>query len=291
VENLTVTIGFDSYEELEKEITKRIRKMSDEKKTKTSHAARDATKASARHEATTRPNHCNSGNQIQSGPENRGKPAMMPEIVLIPGFPDYGATRDGRIFSKKRGQWRELRLHSKGKGGNYLKVKLYDSHGGYEQIAVHKLIASTFIGPEPEPQGADRPDRIVVNHKDFQTTKNEVSNLEWLTEKENIAHAVAGGRIGKPYLSEEERAESKRRTNLRGRIIAKAPSRVAERIAKRKPMRRGIEFSNHKLKEDDVRTIRSLWPSRSLRALARTFGISVHTAHRIVRGKKWRHVV
>lgn len=267
--------------------------MSDEQKTKTSHAARDVTKASARHEATTRQNHCNSGNQIQSGPENPGTPAMMPEIVLIPGFPDYGATSDGRIFSRKRGAgcWRELAARSKNKESKYLKIKIYDSPGHYITTGVHRLVALTFIGPPPDSTDGYR---MEVNHKDFQTTKNEVGNLEWLTQKQNIEHATAGGRWCK--LSEEERAQSAQRYKLRKRIIDHAPWRVAERIAKRKPrkpppVRRGTEHSNHKLNENDVRTIRSLWPARSLRVLARMFGISPQTAHRIVHGAKWRHVV
>ena len=50
------------------------------------------------------------------------------EPTPIPGFADYGATPDGRIFSQKLGgKWRKLALHTKGKGGDYLKVKLYTS--------------------------------------------------------------------------------------------------------------------------------------------------------------------
>ena len=47
---------------------------------------------------------------------------------------------------------------------------------------------------------------------------------------------------------------------------------------------------NHKLNDYEVRTIRGLWPSHSFRVLARMYGLSPAQVHRIVRGRKWRHV-
>jgi hypothetical protein len=60
--------------------------------------------------------------------------------------------------------------------GNYLR---YQSHG------VHRLVAEAFCG---RPPGSD-----VVNHKNGDPADNRASNLEWLTQQQNCAHAVATG--------------------------------------------------------------------------------------------------
>ena len=77
-----------------------------------------------------------------------------------------------------------------GKNGKPLKPSI--NHKGYEivnltidgkrvGIAVHTLVARAFCdGYSPEKQ---------VNHKDGNKTKNDYTNLEWLTPKENTQHS------------------------------------------------------------------------------------------------------
>lgn len=55
--------------------------------------------------------------------------------------------------------------------------------GERKHIFIHQLVAITF---HPNPDG-----KPYVNHIDRDKTNNHISNLEWVTEKENTAHWMA----------------------------------------------------------------------------------------------------
>lgn len=61
-------------------------------------------------------------------------------------------------------------------------------NGKSRPIAVHRLIGEAFLGPIPAGH--------VTNHKDHDRLNNRVENLEYVTQAENVAKAIARGRKG-----------------------------------------------------------------------------------------------
>lgn len=72
--------------------------------------------------------------------------------------------------------------------GGYEKVTLYKNKIG-KILSVHYIVISTFNG--------DRPDGLVINHIDENRTNNQLDNLEYITQKENINHGT--GNIKRKY--------------------------------------------------------------------------------------------
>ena len=98
--------------------------------------------------------------------------------------PLYEVSTKGHI--RRIGQDKEKHLRSDARG--YLAVDLYQG-GNRETKKVHRLVAEAFI-PNPE-------DKSQINHIDGNKMNNSVSNLEWVTPKENAEHACKNG-IAKP---------------------------------------------------------------------------------------------
>ena len=63
---------------------------------------------------------------------------------------------------------------------------MHTDDGNYHKL-IHRLVAEEFIEHPPE--------RNIVNHKNGKKDCNWVGNLEWVTNQENMDHAVATGLI------------------------------------------------------------------------------------------------
>jgi hypothetical protein len=108
----------------------------------------------------------------------------------------YRITRNGLVWSKKIEMpvTTQNFITTRRFGGFYLK-SFKDRHGyslvnlwvnGKSKLCkIHRLVAETFI-PNPDKKPC-------VNHKNGIKSDNRVENLEWVTPKENNAHAIKIG--------------------------------------------------------------------------------------------------
>lgn len=115
--------------------------------------------------------------------KNKGKDCLFMENWKdVIGFEDYYEVSDlGRVRNKKTG--RILKQRTREKKG-YMSLEL--QKGGRETrkaFLVHRLVAAAFLGES----------LLQVNHKDFNKKNNELSNLEYVTAKDNVRHGVEGG--------------------------------------------------------------------------------------------------
>ncbi len=94
----------------------------------------------------------------------------------------YFATDDGHIYSEHL----KRNISEYFDKDGYKKVRLSNGDGSRKVFSVHRLILETF---EPNPNSVN----LQVNHKDGDKTNNRLSNLEWVTCKENINHAYKMG--------------------------------------------------------------------------------------------------
>ena len=110
----------------------------------------------------------------------------------IDGFPNYLVTSYGRVLSLKDNNGKDRILEIKQNSGNrhYFYVML-SNNSKKKRLSVHRLVAQAFIpNPENKPQ---------VNHIDEDKANNHVSNLEWVTAKENCNHGTRNERIKENY--------------------------------------------------------------------------------------------
>lgn len=164
----------------------------------------------------------------------------MHEIFLpVRGFESlYEVSNFGNVLSKRSGK---LLVPSKGKYGHCV-IQLCEK-GKKTRALVHRLVAFAFIGDGKKGEE--------VNHIDYNPTNNHVSNLEWVTHRQNMLHSkdrlpkMKGILHGQVKLTEAD--------------IKAIRQRYAEG---------GISFVK----------------------LGALYGICGQQCHRIVRGQRWSHI-
>lgn len=93
----------------------------------------------------------------------------------------YRVSNLGRVKSLRN----NIYLKPSPDGSGYPMVCLCNK-GKEKTTKIHRLVAENFLSKKPNQQ---------VNHIDFNKNNNRVDNLEWITHRENIDHAVLNGRF------------------------------------------------------------------------------------------------
>lgn len=152
----------------------------------------------------------------------------------------YSINTIGKVRNNKTGKILSPQKDHKG----YLNVNLCLNNKA-KRNKVHRLVALAFIpNPESKPE---------VNHKDGVKTHCDMDNLEWVTGKENIAHAFEHN-LSTVHL--------------------------------------GSKTANAKLTEGDVINIKRLIAADTtlLRDIAKMYGVDPTTISRIKNGHNWSHL-
>lgn len=155
----------------------------------------------------------------------------------------------GRVRSVKHKAGNEKNYKSKilkpvVTNSGYVNVAIINKSEGKITKRLHRVVAEAFI-PNPE----NKPE---INHIDGNKENNEVSNLEWVTSKENKRHAW----------------ENDLQVSVKG---------------SEKPLA--------KLKEEDIVSIRKEYREGCIQMeLAEKYGVARQTISSIVNMKAWKHV-
>lgn len=97
-------------------------------------------------------------------------------------YPNYLIIKNGDVINVNT----KKKLKPLKKNG-YTTMYIKNKNGNYKSVSIHRLVAKAFV-ENPN-------DYKYVNHKDGNKTNNNVDNLEWMTQKQNIQHANETGLI------------------------------------------------------------------------------------------------
>lgn len=110
----------------------------------------------------------------------------MKDIVGYEGF--YKVTENGEVYSIRSDKF--LKLNYKKNGYVYVELNV---NGVSKTHRVHRLVGRAYI-PNPNK-------KPYINHIDGDKSNNNINNLEWVTAKENVEHAIRNG-LDKPTFKE-----------------------------------------------------------------------------------------
>lgn len=120
----------------------------------------------------------------------------MTEIwKVITDFPAYEISNEGRRKHTKKGV-EHITTFPTDKN-KYIYTRLSNSVCT-KTITIHQLVMDAFK-PKPESDVV-----LEINHKDGNKANNHIDNLEWITHRKNIIHAIDNGLLIDIFKSGEE---------------------------------------------------------------------------------------
>lgn len=163
--------------------------------------------------------------------------------VFIEGFENYAVSNKGRVKSFARYKEGRILRYSISDAG-YKRVVLCRD-GIVHYYSIHRLVADSHI---PNPHNKQQ-----VNHINGDKGDNNVRNLEWVTQEENMKHAHETGLMNPP---------------------------------------KGESCSFSKLTKQEVLSIRKerIEGGIKLRVLSKKYGVSESHISCITRNKSWKHL-
>lgn len=130
------------------------------------------------------------------------------EIWMKTKYANYEVSSHGNVKNTETGN---TLTNSFGRSNGYYKVTLSVRINGERKtlpIEVHRLVAETFLTHNPS-------EKLVVDHIDGDKLNNHFSNLQWITQSENMRKAV---RVNKNIKLTPEQRQEIRDTFISGRF-------------------------------------------------------------------------
>ena len=169
---------------------------------------------------------------------------------IVEEFPNYLISNHRNVKTLKTLEDRTAHINS-----GYELIIFNNGEKRYSRL-IHRLVAIAFI-PNPE-------NKPCVNHLNGIKTDNRVENLEWVTYKENIEHAIKTGLV-----------DYSKRKNPQHKLYPKDGDHKLTKSTKEEviEMRRMYDTGDYVLRE-----------------LSEKFEISISVVWKIINRKTWKHI-
>lgn len=115
----------------------------------------------------------------------------------IEGYDNYLVSNTGMILNVKRNK------HLKNVVSDRYMIVLLYKNNSRKRFYVHRIVAEAFC---ERVEGKN-----CVNHKDLNKHNNDCSNLEWVSQKENVVHYINSDKYKPRKFSEIQKEETRNR--------------------------------------------------------------------------------